>query len=160
MQGIVRQINISRGGIPKLPIPEAIVTTGGIEGDSWTHPRIHGGPQKALLIMSLEDIESLRQMGYAISPGSLGENLTVEGLDMRRVRFGDRFRAGTVLLEITKLRMPCRTLDSIKPGIQDQLYSTTPGSSLWGKGGFYAKVIEAGAIRPADVIVYTGAAAP
>ena len=70
----------------------------------------------------------------------------------RSVRFADRFQAGEVLLEITKLRQPCRTLDLIRKGIQLELYDTTPGAANWGRGGFYARVIEGGAIRPGDII--------
>lgn len=157
MQGVVLQINVSPGGIPKRPIAEATVTARGIEGDSWAHPRFHGGPKQALLLISMEDLEALRQMGYAVSPGALGENLTIQGIDMRQVRFGDKYRAGTVLLEITKLRVPCRTLDSLKPGIQKQLYDTTPGSILWGRGGFYAKVVEPGIVRPGDSLTLVSA---
>ena len=117
MQGIIHQINISQGGIPKLPIEEAKVRSGGIDGDSWAHPRIHGGPNQALLLISLEDLGALERQGFRTPPGALGENLTIIGINMREVRLGDRFRAGEVLLEITKLRKPCQTLDPIGRGI-------------------------------------------
>ena len=45
MTGSVLQLNISPGGIPKRPIPEAIVTVEGVRGDHWAHPDIHGGPK-------------------------------------------------------------------------------------------------------------------
>ena len=91
-------------------------------------------------------------MGYAVYPGALGENLTTTGIDMRAVRLGDRFRAGEVILEITKLRKPCRTLDSIQKGIQSELYDTSFNSPIWGRGGFYASVIRPGIVRPGDII--------
>ena len=93
MQGLVHQINISRGGIPERPITEAHVTVAGIDGDCWAHPKIHGGPRQAILLISLEDLEHLKTIGYAVYPGALGENLTTTGIDMRAVRLGDRFRA-------------------------------------------------------------------
>src|SRR5688500_3119198 len=111
MEGVVFQVNVSRGGIPKRPVAEARVTTRGIEGDSWAHPRIHGGPKQALLLIAKEDLEALMLRGYPVYPGALGENLTVSGLAFRDLRFGDRLRSGDVLLEITKLRQPCRTLN-------------------------------------------------
>lgn len=152
MKGVIQQINISRGGIPKLPIAEARVTAAGIDGDSWAHPRYHGGPLQALLLISMEDIEFLRTAGYDVYPGALGENLTIQGVDMRAVRLADRFRAGSVILEITKLRKPCRTLDVISPRIQAGLYDTKPGSDRWGRGGFYARVIQEGTIHSGDII--------
>ena len=152
MRGRVHQINISSGGIPKLPIAIANVTKRGIDGDSWAHPRYHGGPKQALLLIALEDLESLKRLGYDVYPGALGENLTISGIDMRQVRFGDRFRAGEVLLEITKLRQPCRTVDAIRKGIQLELYDKSPGSPRWGAGGFYARVLEPGTILPGAII--------
>jgi MOSC domain-containing protein YiiM len=152
MKGTVVQINVSKGGIPKLPVGVATVTERGVVGDDWAHPRFHGGPKQALLLISTEDLDGLKALGYPVYPGALGENLTISGIDMRAVRFGDRFEAGDVLLEITKLRQPCRTLDLIRKGIQLELYDTTPGAANWGRGGFYARVIEGGTIRPGDII--------
>jgi MOSC domain-containing protein YiiM len=152
MQGFVHQINISRGGIPKLPVTLAMVTEEGIQGDGWAHPRFHGGKKQALLLISTEDIDFLKELGYSVYPGALGENLTISGIDMRQVRLGDRFRADGILLEITKLRRPCQTLDSIRKGIQLELYDENPGSAKWGRGGFYAKVIEPGTIHKGAII--------
>lgn len=152
MQGVVLQVNVSQGGIPKRPVSEGCVSVRGLDGDSWAHPRYHGGPKQALLLISAEDIEALKSLGYALYPGALGENLTVRGIPFRDVRLGDRFRCGGIVLEITKLRKPCRTLDAIGRGIQKQLYDTTPGAPLWGRGGFYARVIAEGVIRPGDII--------
>jgi MOSC domain-containing protein YiiM len=152
MQGVVHQINVSQGGIPKRPIDEATVTSRGIDGDRWAHRRIHGGPKQAILLIALEDIEKLRSMGYLVYPGALGENLTISGIDLRTIRPGNRFRVGTTLIEITKPRKPCRTLDSIRNGIQLELYDSRAGGQKWGMGGFYASVVEPGTIRPGDII--------
>jgi MOSC domain-containing protein YiiM len=152
MQGVVLQVNVSRGGIPKRPILEARVTRKGIEDDSWNNPKYHGGPKQALLLISIEDIEELELLGYPVYPGALGENLTVSGIRFRDVRFGDTFQAGDVVFEITKLRRPCRTLDSVQKGIQLALYDDSPGSARWGRGGFYARILQEGVIRPGDRI--------
>ncbi|HYP05612.1 MAG TPA: MOSC domain-containing protein [Bryobacteraceae bacterium] len=152
MQGVVLQINVSQGGIPKRAIAEGRVTRHGIEGDSWAHPRFHGGPKQALLLISAEDLDALKLLGYPVYPGALGENLTVAGIDFRQVRFGDRFHVGEATIEITKLRQPCRTLNTLGSGIQKQLYDTTPGAPLWARGGFYAKVVTEGLIRPGAII--------
>ena len=94
----------------------------------------------------------MERQGFRTPPGALGENLTISGIDLREVRLGDRFRAGEVLLEITKLRKPCQTLDPIGRGIQNELYDSASGSPKWGRGGFYAKVLQPGSIRPGDII--------
>src|SRR2546430_17204804 len=92
MTGRIVQINTSRGGIPKRPVPEAILTPLGLEGDSCAHPQIHGGPQQAVLLITAETIEDLVARGDSVYPGALGENLTTRGLDPRQLRHRPRIR--------------------------------------------------------------------
>src|SRR5579862_9706012 len=110
MNGSILQINISQGGIPKRSIPEGRVNSLGIEGDGHAHPEIHGGPRKAVLLITEEGIEELKAQGYLVYPGALGENITTRGLDRRMFRIGQRFRIGEVFVEIVKVRAPCDTL--------------------------------------------------
>lgn len=161
MRGTIVQVSISPGGIPKRPIEQGEVTLRGISGDDWRNKKYHGGPDQALLLISMEDLRDLEREGYPVSPGALGENLTTEGLDFRAVRKGDVLRAGSVLLEITKLRQPCRTLDPFGPGIQKRLMDAAAKkgdvqSLVWGRGGFYARVIRGGVVRKGDSIEVTG----
>lgn len=157
MTGRIVQINISPGGVPKKPIPSGDLTPHGIEGDSWAHPTLHGGPRQAVLLIGLETIEGLQRLGYPVYPGALGENLTTVGLDYRQIRIGHRFRVRDVLLEVTKLRVPCATLDIYGPSIKSELYdqqakSGDSSSPRWGMSGFYARVIRAGTVWPEDII--------
>jgi MOSC domain-containing protein YiiM len=87
----------------------------------------------------------------------LGENLTIEGLHHRELRVGDQLRAGSSLLQITKPRQPCRTLDPYGPGIQTWLWDATvkkgnTESPRWGRSGFYVKVLEPGDVQPGDTV--------
>src|SRR5579863_1691519 len=146
MQGSVLQINVSKSGVPKLPIAEATITPQGIEGDLHAHPEIHGGPRQALLLITAEGIEELVRQGFALYPGALGENITTRGLDRRSVRVGQRYRIGEVVLEISKRRAPCNTLNVYGHGIQtaifdEQMKAGDPGSPRWGLSGFYASVV-------------------
>jgi len=157
MTGSIVQINVSPGGIPKRPIAEATVTPDGILGDSWAHPQIHGGPDQALLLIASEAIAELVAQGFPLYPGALGENLTTLGLDRRRMRVGQRYRAGAVTLELTRLRAPCATLLVHGPGIQravydPQVHAGDPSSPRWGLAGFYARVLNSGIVRPRDII--------
>ncbi len=151
------QVNISPGGIPKRPVPEATVTAEGIRGDRWAHPDIHGGPNQALLVITSEGIDELVAQGYALFPGALGENLTTLGLNRRQMRQGQRYRVGEVFLELTKRRAPCVTLNVYGAGIQraifdEQVKAGDPSSPRWGLSGFYARILRGGAIRPHDAI--------
>jgi MOSC domain-containing protein YiiM len=155
-RGTVIQINTSRGGLPKLPIISARVSRLGIVGDEHRF-RYHGGPIKALLLASSVLIDELCAEGWPLFYGALGENLTVRGLDARFWRPHQRFRAGSVLLELTQPRDPCRKLNMYGKGIQERIFdelvkALDPGSPKWGYSGFYSSVLQAGRIRPDDII--------
>ena len=157
MTGTVVQINISRGGIPKYPIREGYVTPLGIEGDSCAHPRFHGGPRQALLLICAEAIELLTAKGYPLFFGALGENITTRGIDPRQLRIGQRFRLGEVVVELTKVRVPCSALhvygNSIKRDLYDrQVKAGNPASPLWGLSGLYASIVRTGMVRQDDII--------
>ena len=72
--------------MPKLAVREARVTTLGLEGDGHAHPNIHGGPERALCLYSLEVIAALPGRGLPIFPGLAGENVTIVGLPWTRSR--------------------------------------------------------------------------
>ena len=155
--GSILQINVSRGGIPKRPVTEAVVTPLGIQGDSCAHPQFHGGPKQALLFICSEAIDDLIAKGYPVFHGALGENLTTVGLDRRQMRAGQRYRIGEVFVEFTKVRAPCAALDVYGPGIKAEIYDKQvkagdPSSPRWAASGFYAAVLKPGVIRQRDII--------
>ena len=157
MTGTVAQISISRGGLPKRPVTEAVLTPLGIEGDAQAHPEIHGGPRQAVLLITAEGIDDLIIRGYPIYYGAMGENLTTRGLDRRLLRTGQRFRVGSALIELTKVRGPCLQLDvygaSIKAEVYDsQVKAGDTSSPRWAMSGFYAAVVDTGVIRANDII--------
>jgi len=153
----VLQISISPGGVPKRPIPNGVATPLGIAGDGHNNPQIHGGPRQAILLVTSEGIDELKQLGFPLYHGALGENITTRGLDRRGVRIGQRYRVGDVLIQITKLRSPCENLSVYGPGIHKAVYDQdvkagNSASPVWGLAGFYASVLQAGTIRPGDPI--------
>jgi MOSC domain-containing protein YiiM len=157
MSAVVVQISISQGGIPKLAVPSAEVATGGIAGDAWRHPQIHGGPGQAILLITAEGIDELVAQGFPLFHGALGENITTRGLDRRSVRAGQRYRVGEVVLEISKRRGPCQTLNVYGTGIyaaifDPQVKAGDPASPRWGLSGFYASVVQTGRMRVGDAI--------
>lgn len=155
--GTVLQINTSRGGIPKLPVPSARITRLGLEGDSFAHPRYHGGPNQAVLLIADEVLAALRAKGYRVFPGSLGENLTTVGLSPAAWRVGQTWLVGSGRIEFTKLRVPCATLKIFGENIGRELFdarvkSGDHSSPVWAWGGIYACVRSPGAVRPGDPI--------
>jgi MOSC domain-containing protein YiiM len=157
MTGTIVQVSVSRGGIPKRAIPSGELTATGIVGDAWRYP-FHGGRRKAILLSTIEGIEELVAQGYPLFVGALGENLTTRGLDRRELRLGQRFRAGSAVIELASIRVPCATIDVYGAGIQAATYDAQvqardPTSPRWGLSGFYASVIQPGRVRPADPLV-------
>lgn len=157
MIGSVVQVNISRGGIPKRPIEVGFLSPLGIEGDLHAHPQIHGGPQKAVLLICSEAIAELAAKGFPIYNGALGENLTLGGIDRRQLRPGQRFRVGQAVIELTRIRIPCDTLNIYGPEIKSEIYDSevkagNTASPKWALSGFYASVVKTGEIRRDDII--------
>lgn len=153
MTARVLQINISPGGVPKLPLFEAIVGPTGIEGDGHTYSG-HGGPEKALCLYSLERILDLQAEGHPIYPGSTGENLTITGLDWDRVEPGRRYAVGdSVVMEIASYTEPCpKIAGSFREGAIDRMaQGSHPG---WAR--LYARVVNPGTIRPGDAVREVG----
>lgn len=148
------QINISDGGVPKMPINRVVVDAPGAQGDRQRNLKFHGGPDRALCLYSLECILALQREGHPIVPGSTGENLTLTGLDWTRVRPGLRMAIGETLeIEITDFTEPCRHIafsfsDGAIRRIHDAAY---PG---WSR--VYAKVLEPGAITVGDGVRLLG----
>jgi MOSC domain-containing protein YiiM len=161
----VLQISTSQGGVPKRAVSSAEVTPGGIVGDRWRHPQIHGGPRKAILLITEEGIEDLLAQGFPLYPGALGENITTRGLDPRSLRLGQRYRIGEVVIEISEIRQPCGTLNVYGKGIQAAIHDAQaragdPASPRWGLSGFYASVVRPGVIHVGDAVRPTPAPEP
>jgi MOSC domain-containing protein YiiM len=154
----VLQINVSPGGVPKKPIPEGRVTFTHVAGDDWDDKKHHGLPGQAICLFSAELIEELRQEGFPLFPGAMGENFTTEGLEYRRVRLGDTYSVGSeVTIRITKIRRPCRTITVYGEGIIKATYDAAvragdTSAPKWGRSGYYAEVLREGVVRPGDPI--------
>lgn len=150
MSGSILQINISPGGIPKRALSEALLSPNGIEGDAWLNLKYHGGPNQALLLIGQETLNELMALGYPVFAGALGENLTTLGLDYSQMRPGQRWQLGSqCLVELTKLREPCRTLDVYN---RQDLGRIQPLLKMEGRGGWYARVLEGGLLFPGNGI--------
>jgi MOSC domain-containing protein YiiM len=154
--GTILQVNVGPGGIPKLAIPSGELTAAGILGDAWRYP-FHGGPRQAVLLITIEGIEELVAQGFPLYAGALGENLTTRGLDRRALRLGQRLQVGGAAIELTKMRIPCATLNPYGTGIQAAMYDARvkdgdAESPRWGLSGFYASIVEPGTVRPGDAV--------
>ncbi len=115
--GRPQQIAVRRGrplmsAIGKQPVEGRVRVEGvNVAGDQQADLRVHGGPDKALYAYASEDAAWwAEQLGRDIPPGMFGENLTTEGLDVSGAVIGERWRIGTVELEVAQPRLPCAKL--------------------------------------------------
>ena len=148
-EGRIAQLSISAGGVPKLPVPEARVARLGLEGDAHDYTR-HGGPERAVCLFSLEMIDALAAEGHAIEPGTIGENVTVEGIDWNLVTPGARLQLGDeVVLEVTRYTSPCYKIAPVFLGNEYRRVSQklNPG---WSR--VYTRVLVEGSLRTGDRI--------
>ncbi len=146
----LHQISLSNGGVPKRPVPRARITRSGVEGDRQRSRLIHGGPDRAVCLFSLEVIEALQAEGHPIKPGASGENLTVAGLDWSGLEPGDRLSVGeTVRLEITSYTTPC---EHNARWFADGDYRRISQKQHPGRSRLYARVLEEGLVRVGDLV--------
>jgi len=139
----VVSINISPGGIPKRPVTAAYVAVNGLTGDGRAHAK-HLKPTRALSLLEEGVIDHLRREGYAVGPGTLGENLTVRGLDLLDLPPGTSLRlGGGVEIELVEPRQPCFVLDAIHPDLK---------TAVRGRFGYMARVVTGGMLRVGEAM--------
>ena len=142
VEGRIFQLNVSNGGVPKLAVREAVLTPKGLEGDRQRDLRYHGGPQRAVCLFALEHVLELQAEGHPIFPGSVGENLTVVGLDWSGLKPGARLSLGEeAVVEITSYTSPCKNIRASFAGGDFKRISqkVNPGDSR-----LYARVLRPG----------------
>jgi MOSC domain-containing protein YiiM len=150
VEGRIVQISVSNGGVPKTAVPEARITEEGVEGDRQRHTEIHGGPDRAVCLFSMERIRDLQREGHAIVPGAAGENVTVEGVDWDAVRPNSRVLLGEqVALEVTRYTSPCTT---IKGAFVDGNFARISQKRHAGWSRVYARVLVPGTVRAGDPV--------
>ena len=145
--GLLMAINTSNGGVPKRPRAEAFVEASGIEGDRQRDLRHHGGPDRAVCLYSYDLIRALQHEGHTLSIGSLGENLTLRGIDWTRMIPGTSVEIGLVRLRLTAYAVPCRNLAQCFAGghVQRIAQPRHPG---WSR--VYARVETPGTVQIGD----------
>ena len=143
---VIRAICISdQKGTQKYKIPEGtFIEDHGIEGDA------HAGKwHRQVSLLSAEKIEEFREKGVQVEYGAFGENLVVEGCDLRSLPVGTRFAIGEVLLEMTQIGKECHDHCAI--------YNVT-GDCIMPREGVFAKVLHGGKVREGDTLAVIPAA--
>lgn len=139
--GRLLEICVSRKrGTPKEPVGKAELKEGwGILGDAHA-----GSWHRQVSLLAYEKIQAFREKGAEVDDGAFGENLIVEGIDLRSCPVGTRFRIGTeAVLELSQLGKECHSHCSI--------YQTM-GDCIMPREGVFAEVIRGGCIQNGDPV--------
>jgi MOSC domain-containing protein YiiM len=98
--------------------------------------------------------DELRDAGFDVNPGDMGENITTRGLDLLALPTGTRLRIGNdALIEVTGLRNPCVQLDRFQNGLMRAVLDRDADGALVRKAGIMAVVLAGGVVAPGDMIV-------
>ena len=97
--------------------------------------------------------DELRNAGFVLAPGQMGENVTTRGIDLLDLPVGTRLHLGeTATVEVTGLRNPCAQLDGIAPGLMAATLDRDEHGALVRKAGIMGIVLNDGAVKPGDPI--------
>jgi MOSC domain-containing protein YiiM len=133
----------------KHPVAGPVAARGvNLEGDDQADRTVHGGYDQAVYAYASEDAAWWSsELGRDVGPGSFGENLTVAGLDLAAMEVGQRWRIGSVELEVSAPRIPCYKL-GLRFG--DPRMQKRFAKAL--RTGTYLRIIEEGVLEAGDEI--------
>lgn len=140
----------SFSAIHKLP-RSGILRVGphGIDGDEHGDPKVHGGPDKAILHYAYDHYPYWLGVydGHPLlaAPGAFGENISSIGVTEADVCLGDVISCGSTLLQVTQSRQPCWKMN-------DRLGDRTAAKRMQSSGrvGWYYSVLQPGFIEAGD----------
>lgn len=161
----VVSVSLDRGHhFSKPTAPEIVLLEGlGIEGDAHAGATVQHRARKRwhkeepnlrqVHLIHGELFEELRDEGFAVDPGQLGENVTTAGVALLDLPRGTVLHLGAdASVEITGLRNPCVLIDRFQPGLLKAVVHTTDGGAVERRTGVMAVVRAGGTVRPGDAI--------
>jgi MOSC domain-containing protein YiiM len=159
--GSVRSVNVSPArtiridgkrvatAIMKTPVTGSVAVRGvNVAGDDQADRRVHGGPDRAVYAYATSDYAWFSErLGRELTPGTFGENLTLDGTDVTGAKIGEEWRVGTTLLRVTGTRVPCFKLAHV---MGDAAFIRTFAEAL--RPGAYLRILEEGAFAAGDPV--------
>jgi MOSC domain-containing protein YiiM len=159
----MRVLSVNVGAVREVPWRGEIVTTAiwkspvegrvairgvNLDGDDQADRQVHGGRDKAVYAYAREDYDAWRDRhDVATTPGQFGENLTVEGVDLRQAIVGEQWEVGSALLEVAQPRLPC-----FKLGIRMNDPRFPKRFQAEGRMGAYFRFVREGDVGAGDAI--------
>jgi len=107
--------------------------------------------RRQIHLMHGELHDELNARGFAIVPGSMGENITTRGLDLLGLPLGTRLHIGAAVIEVTGLRTPCKQIERFQAGLLAAVSHDESGS-LFFKSGIMGIILNGGVVKAGDAI--------
>jgi MOSC domain-containing protein YiiM len=151
--------DLDETAIDKRPVVERVAVCDpgpagvGLAGDLVVDTRHHGGRDQAVYAYAVEDRDRwAAELGRELAPGSFGQNLDTEGVDVTGAVIGERWQVGDdgLVLEVTSPRIPCKTFQ----GFMDEPHWIKRFTEHGAPGG-YLRVVEAGTVGAGDIVTVT-----
>ena len=148
----------------KIPQESIVLLAGlGVEGDAHLgetvkhRSRVKQDPTQPNLrqvhLIHAELHNELRESGFDIEAGQMGENITTSGIDLLGLpRNTLLFLGEEALIQVTGLRNPCVQLDGIQPGLMQAVLGRDADGNLIRKAGIMAVVLRGGEVKRGDEI--------
>jgi MOSC domain-containing protein YiiM len=159
---------VSRDGEHRFSKPSAesitLLAGLGVEGDAHLGATVQHLSRKErhpdepnlrqVHLMHAELFDELREHGFDLVPGVMGENITTSGLDILGLPRGTVLRLGSeAVIEVTGLRNPCEQLNGVQRGLMKAVLPRDEQGNVVRKAGIMSVVLVGGTVRPGDPIV-------
>jgi MOSC domain-containing protein YiiM len=135
--------------IVKAPVEGRVAVRGvNVEGDDQADRRNHGGPDQAVYAYARENYDWWAgDLGRPLAPGTFGENLTLEGIDVDGALIGEQWAIGSVRLAVTAPRIPCLKLAT---RVGDPTFVKRFAAAR--RPGAYLRILEEGELGAGDAV--------
>ena len=163
--GVVDAVHASPGHTMRKPtqLVVRLVAGVGVEGDAHAgetvqhRSRVRRDPSAPNLrqvhLIPAEVHDELREAGFPVVAGEMGENITTRGVDLLSLPAGTRLHLGPeAVVEVTGLRNPCVQLDRLRPGLMAAVLDRDDDGTLVRKAGVMSIVVTGGDVTAGDVV--------
>jgi MOSC domain-containing protein YiiM len=165
MSGVVKAVSRSTTHTFSKPNEEQItlVAGHGVEGDAHAGVTVKHRSRlekfgdtpnlRQVHLIHEELFDELREAGFAVSAGQMGENVTTHGVDLLNLPKGTKLHLGNAaIVEVTGLRNPCRQLNKFQPGLMAATLTHDVAGNLKRKAGIMGIVLSGGEVKSGDPI--------
>ena len=150
---------MSKPNVPSIQLLEGL----GVVGDAHSgatvkhRSRVAQDPTQPNLrqvhLIHAELLDELKESGFEITPGQMGENITTRGIPLLDLpRHTLLYIGGTAVVQVTGLRNPCHQLNGLQDGLMKAVLDKTENGELIRKAGIMGIVVQGGLISVGDSI--------